>query len=110
MEKSKAFTRNYGNNQRKSDNSNRSYSRHTKGEYVIKILFVKRNRSYLLKSIIAWKNEKIKILAKVACPELLVLGVDKQKCMYVYLWVIFFISFRRFRGSPQLWGSGSRSF
>ena len=77
---------------------------------MIKILFVKRNRSYLLKSIIAWKNEKIKILAKVACPELLVLGVDKQKCMYVYLWVIFFISFRRFRGSPQLWGSGSRSF
>ena len=32
---------------------------------MIKILFVKRNRSYLLKSIIAWKNEKIKIQAKV---------------------------------------------
>ena len=65
---------------------------------MIKILFVKRNRSYLPKSIIAWKNEKIKILAKVACPELLVLGVDKQKCMFVYLWVTFLSLFADFVG------------
>ena len=28
---------------------------------MIKVFFVKRNRSYILKSITAWKNEKLKI-------------------------------------------------
>ena len=65
---------------------------------MIKILFVKRNRSYLLKSITAWKNEKIKIQAKVACPDMLVLGFDKQKCMYVYLCHIFLYLFADFVG------------